>query len=250
MMERTINGRPLKECLDILSKPMAKSKLKGTNFYYIKIGDYISRMDEAFGICGYTVESLDPVTCIVTKSGQELFTTRCRVSLIADDGKLICFKDGVGGKEPTYANETGLDGGIKNLPNNVLGSAFKNACKKFGIFGETDSDDDDSSPDSAKNSNDANKPKAKDETYDLLITGDYESIGDDTQSGKPKYSVTAVSKENKDDKYFIIFYPNQYTKVAEKFNRMLSNKPRRILIKASQSSEKDGVKSLVFKNYA
>lgn len=249
-MERTINGRPLKECLDILSKPMAKSKLRGTNFSYYKIGDYISRMDEAFGICGYTVESLEPVSCIVTKSGQELFTTRCRVSLIADDGKLICFKDGVGGKEPTYANETGLDGGIKNLPNNVLGSAFKNACKKFGIFGETDSDDDEGSPDSTRTNNDTNKPKAKDETYDLLITGDYGNMGDDTQSGKPKYSVNACGKEDKNEKYFVIFYPNQYTKVTDKFNRMLAEKPRRIRIVASQSSIKDGVKSLVFKNYA
>lgn len=256
-MERKVNGKSLEEALKILTKKTKPTKTLTGKYPYWPIDSYIDRMNEAFGPLNYSVESLSDIKADRLDNGQIFFSTRCRVTIFDDEGKVVCFKDGFGAKEPTLAKETGKDGGIKNLPNNAFIAAFKAACHQLNIFSvrvecDESASENSESEDADNHSKSSEKIPTVNKVFSLKPDGDFFKERED-KDGKPIYHLKAYDPDNK-EKFLIIFYPNQYGKDTEKFNRLLvtvSNKGNiRLNIKASVSSvDSAGVTSIVFKGY-
>ena len=249
MKERMVNGKKWSDVLNALNvaKPKKGKKVK---FEYIPIEEYVKILDNNVGMSNYTVE-FDMPQYVQISSGQDLLTTKCRISVYDDDGTLITFKEGLGASDFAYsADNGGRDVNVKNSPVYAQQSAFKTAAKALGCFdfygtyGPADSSDSPDEPEAAERrpSRDAGKSKV------ITARTDGVFFEIDGRGDKPTYKLP-VRIDGEDAVSELIFYPNNYEKISQKFNQlaaMVTNKS--VLIKPSvrPCGEREGRKQFVF----
>ena len=258
-MSRTINGNTMQEVLLKLSKSEKPKYLQG-KYPYFPIDAYYNRLRSVIGLEHYT-EELIYKEYITIGNGQQLFSAVCKITLLDDNFTPILSKTGIGGVEVHY-NDEGVLAGLKNIENNAYLLAFKAAWHKLNIFGIRDLDHVDSENSSYKErphdtgstSSTTPRESRQNDTLWLSLDGPFTEARTDKQTGKPVYVVRAkqFNTQNQYRVVDVIFYPNQYTKALDEFNRLLANqstKPR-IHIIASESGAKENVTQLVFKGFA
>ena len=212
---RTVNGKPLNECLDVLRAYKPKSKEReaggGKKYMYYAFDEYVQRMDESFGNDHYHVEMSD-FQLLSIATGQQMPTVKCCITIIDDNGDVVAKKSAYGGSEVTKAKETGLDYNFGNLPGNAGKDAFKAACEMFGIFGVHLYNKD------TKNKEVKKEPE-KEKVLTLLSQGPMEEVSE--KDGKKTFKLKCrekVGRQVREALFEVLFYPNQYGSDAQKFN--------------------------------
>lgn len=163
LMSRTISGRSVEECLELLQKPPTRVCEKGNKdkYYYIKTRDYAKRLNEVFGSLNYDVSCTEPVLerlpitdrksdnasgsangrgtqsnyADVPQQEQLFFTSVCTITVRDDDGTVVCSKSCAGGIEIVYSSKIGRFTNLALEPSNATKAAFREVCKMFCIFG-------------------------------------------------------------------------------------------------------------------
>ena len=263
----TVNGKSLLEVLTALRAYKKPPHTSNDGFGYFKTAEYIDRFDSAVGIANYNIEYSD-FSYRQIATGQELFSVKCIITIIDDDGRAVLRRECYGGYECKYAKATGRDVNLQNASDFVCSYAFKNAAKRFGIFGlktkggegafqneshaemPEDVKDEKANPNSEKKSDSAT-------FINFYSEGSFEQVR--TDQGRPVYKLTAHEllspKQCKKEKSQIIFYPNQYSKGknAETLNKLISicsEKQTVIRIKTKVCGEDNGTTQYVFLGFA
>lgn len=238
----TINGKNLNVIFEELSKPKAYDDVLQKKFPYRKIKTYMERITSVVGQM-YSFTVIDSRYERIA-SDQEVLVVHGRLSLLSDDGAVVLQRDAMGGYEIAY-NDAGKQAGLKNSYNNACTAAFKACWNMLGIFGETG--DEPSVANSPKSRQTPQQSQTKQTLTEKMFEVSISSITierTDERSGKPVYK--SISKAGQT----IIFYPNQYLKVVDEFNRLLSSiqsspSGLKVKIMAKEKSE-----SLIFTNFA
>lgn len=253
----TINGRNISDVLNKIREKKTPKKDKAGKPYF-SIAEYFNVFDNAVGVANYNVDYSD-YQYTNTLSGQELYSVKCRITIIDDDGKSVLYRECYGGYTTQQEKNTGKDVNLQNSAEFVCNTAFKNAAKKFGIFGRYEEGDNSSGATSTKNSQPANNQKLQQNsnTVKLFATeGAFNKLRDDEQTGRPVYNLSAheyVGERLEEGLSNIIFYPNQYKDETDGMNAYLNacteGKQIKLRIKVKSLPEKNGVKQYVFKGF-
>ncbi|WP_026653347.1 Rad52/Rad22 family DNA repair protein [Butyrivibrio proteoclasticus] len=251
-MSSTVNGKPLAEVLASLRKVKYPAAKKG-KYDYFKIDEYISVFDEIVGIANYLVDYTDFSYSKITTS-QEQYTVKCRISILSDDGKVVLYRESYGGYTCQYEKNTGKDTNLSNSSNFACHAAFKNAAKRFGIFGAYCGGNNENSDVFSKEPDETSRNQNKKNSVINFVTdGKFEVI--DTKDDRPVYKLNAyeiVGDVCRDSISQIIFYPNMYSKDAKKMNGYITkccNSRTRMRIKVQCVAERNSVKQYVFKSF-
>ena len=248
-MERTIKGVPVAEVLKKISTKREPDDYLMGKYPYFKMETYHELLDAVVGSDHYNVDIIDRHYTTIS-SNQEIFSIHLRITLLDDNYQEICHKDGYGAREVQYAENTGKDGGIKNIENNAALSAFKAAWQQFGIFGSRCCSDEDNKSGKPPQTPARTNTKSA-EHYVLLSQGYVKEERIDRQLHKPVYKLMALHKEN-NSPCEVIFYPNQYAKCAdlmEKFIALCATKETEVSILATKGKDINGVSQLIFKSF-
>ena len=254
-----VNGRPLKEVLNELRAYREPPHKTYAGHKYFETSEFIGAFDEIVGVANYLVEYTDHSYQKIS-TGQELFSVKCIITIIDDDCKPVLKRECYGGYVCKY-NDTGSDVNLQNSLDFVCSYAFKNAAKRFGIFGLKTTDIKGGTSDVVKdekpaNTDNGNKKSSEAKVINFVTEGAFENFRED--NGRPVYRLSARQKF--DDKHMsttpveIIFYPNQYSKtkeVAEAFNSYLvkcQNTQCLLRIKTKPSKNDENV--LIFFGFA
>ncbi len=257
----TVNGRTIADVLKQIREKKTPNKDKLGKPYF-SIAEYFNVFDNAVGVANYNVDYSD-YTYTNTLSGQELYSVKCRITIIDDDGKPVLYRECYGGYTTQAEHNTGKDVNLQNSAEFVCNTAFKNAAKKFGIFGRYEEGDSSSNANTNKPAQDKptqNTQKSQQtskNTVKLFATvGAFNRLRDDEQSGRPVYGLSAqeyVGEQPEEGLSNIIFYPNQYKDETDGLNAYLGQcadgKRIKLRIKVSSLAPKNGVKQYVFKGF-
>ena len=258
MKERTVNGIPWEECLKRLRayKKPSKSKDYGKKSYpYHKVDEFLQLFDAVLGTEHYTVEfpAMQYERCA---SQQDMMVAKCRISVYDDDGDLITFKEGWGAQEFKYSDaNSGRDVNFDGQPHSACTDALKNACKFFGAFGyyteERSEDMASAQPSSGNPAGQApQKAASSNSPVDLYTAGSFFEQGE--KDGRKIWKIAASSQAGAKPDAEIIFYPDQYGKEAEKFNRLYNKAATErvfLRISASKCAPRNGLTQYIFKGY-
>ena len=250
-MGRTINGKPLSDVFNAIRQPKEPDDYLQGKYPYYKYGTYYNLAEECIGLDHYSFECIDKQFNTLNSS-QESLSVCCRLTLLDDDYTPICSRDGWGTIELTYTDK-GIRSGLKNDMNNALKAAFKSCMDAYGAFGKAQSDDE-AKPNRRSNNNNTPAVKAGDIKVMLATNGAPKIERTDAQTNKPVYTVSVTVVENgslTDKKGTLIFYPNQYGKVIERFNNVLAVAGQRAVslnIVAKEKVKENSV-SYVFKGF-
>ena len=247
----TVNGKAYADCVSELRKMRPPESEKGeTGFFYYKIEAFTEAMDMVFGNEHYRFRFSEPYYRLL-RSGQEMISVRCTLEIIGDDGTVVKSIDGYGDREILYANQSGR-ADVGNITSATATFAFKDACKYLGIFGYRTND----SLKSRKPGQSSKKStKAKEENLNLIVSDMFYQQGE--SKGKPIWKLPVILKA--DGKAAeVVFYHNQTSKKAERFNELfnfvengLSKKQGTVTLKlsVSPSGEYNGIPQYVFKDF-
>ena len=256
----TVNGRTLNEVLRDLRVHKDATFFTPDGHPYYKTAEFVSAFDNIVGVANYNVEYTDHSFRQIS-TGQELFSVKCIITIIDDDGKPVLKRECYGGYVCKYAKQSGNDVNLQNSLDFVCSYAFKNAAKRFGVFGlkTTAADEDKHKIEERKNGNDAAKTsKEKKPTCVVEIYAKKPFERKDDNCDRPTYYLHGytVDENNKSSgQAKIIFYPNLYSKYADELNTHISKclKPEgwtrmRILVSPCES-DKSNVPTYVFKGF-
>ena len=218
-MSRLVNGRTLNEVITQLrAYREPPHKTPDGKHKYFTAEELISAFDEIVGVCNYNVAYTD-YSYRQISTGQEVFSVKCSISIISDDGEELLKRECYGGYECKYSNTTGKDVNIQNSSNTVCSYAFKNCASRFGVYGLKVS----TAKESAQDTVSEEKPKASAEkntasnsVMNFCTDGAFAKVG--ATDGRPVYKLAAheiVGTKLKEQTSYIVFYPNQYSKTAE-----------------------------------
>lgn len=255
----TVNGRALKEVLDELQKYKNPLHKTHNGYGYFKTDEYVCAFDDIVGVANYNVEYTDYKYQKIS-TGQELFSVKCSITIFDDEGKPLIKREGYGGYVCKYERDTKKDVNLQNSPDFVCSYAFKNAAKRFGIFGLKKGIRDTSATNAvgATKSNQKNRDgNVSKETSVINFYAEDCFVQIREDDGRPVYKLNAhkiisdteMEKETSD----IIFYPKQYSRNAEVFNKYVSDcgngKKKQLRIKAMirESGQK---KTYIFMGFA
>lgn len=251
-----VNGRDLREVLADLRQYRKPTSKTNDGYGYFKTEEIVGAFDEIVGVSNYNVEYTDHKYTPIS-TGQELFSVKCIITILDDDGNAVLKRECYGGYVCKYAKSNGNDVNLQNSLDFVCSYAFKNAAKRFGIFGlKTKTIGDDVAPVIEKNVGNVGNDKSKtDKVMSFVTEGHFETERE--KDGRPVYTISAheiVSADKvKSELSNIIFYPNQYKNCAETFNKCIarcsSDKPARLKIKIGCLPARDGVSQYVFKGF-
>ncbi len=250
----TINGKSLNDVLNALrvKKTPTKEKL-GKPYFDIK--EYFQAFDSTIGVANYNVEYSD-FSYTQTLQGQELYSVKCRISILDDDGRVVLFRECYGGYTVQHEQNTGKDVNLQNSSEFVCNTAFKNAAKKYGIFGKYEEGE--SSTDSSKEQTSKkpeNKSSLKSEVKNFVSDGSFEKISEKNEGIVYKLMAHEMVSDSQclEAPVNILFYPNQYSNCETEFKKYLSSlnasTKRRLRIKVSSLKEYNGIKQYVFKGF-
>lgn len=249
-MSKTVNGKSLSEVMKQLREKKLPKADKG-RFKYFKINEFVSAFDSIVGISNYNVEYTD-LTYSQISTGQEKYSVKCRISILSDDGEVLLVRESYGDYTCQYEKETGKDVNLQNSSEFACHAAFKNAAKRFGIFGRYD---DVYELGSSENKPVKNIASPNDVILNFRTEGVFERIGD--KEGRPIYRINVHEKVGENDfrkeTAQIIFYPNQYDKDAAHFNQcyeLCNESPKRIRVKVKYTRNEGTMKQYVFKAFA
>ncbi|AOZ97857.1 Rad52/Rad22 family DNA repair protein [Butyrivibrio hungatei] len=250
-MSSTVNGKPLTEVLALL-REVKYPAAKKDKYNYFRIDEYISVFDEVVGIANYLVDYTDFSYSRIT-TNQEQYTVKCRISILSDDGEVILYRESYGGYTCQYEKNTGKDTNLSNSSNFACHAAFKNAAKRFGIFGAYGKIDRSVDAPSKATRDTKDTQNKKNSILNFVTEGKFEVV--DTKDERPVYKLNAyeiVGDVCRDSISQIIFYPNMYSKDAKKMNGYItkcSNSRTKMRIKVQCVAERDSVKQYVFKSF-
>lgn len=217
---RMVNGKPFNEVMIALREKKAPTETLPTGKKYFKSSDFFSTFDDIVGPCNYEIEYSD-YTYTRISTGQELFSVKCRITIIDDNGEPILYKESYGGYAVKYEKETKKEVNLQNSPDFVCTYAFKACAKKFGIFGINSTD---SGALHTTRVEAVDKEIKKDIFINVFADSKFVNIGD--KDGRPMYRLDAhevVNEQQCCEKLSqIIFYPNQYNKCADRLNAEIS----------------------------
>ena len=253
-----VNGRQLSDVLAELRvkrQPDPKNNKAGKPFFSIK--EYMQLFDSAVGVCNYNIDYSD-YTFSQTSSGQELYSVKCRISILDDDGRVVLYRECYGGYVMQQEHNTGKDVNLQNSAEFVCNTAFKNAAKKFGVFGKYEdgegSKDYDNRSSNQGTSTDSKPANKEVNAINVRSCGTFTKVSED--NGRPVYTLCAkvVSGDKmEEDTSNIVFYPNQYKNCAELLNKCISacsdGKQHDIRLKVSTAKPRNGVKQYIFKGF-
>ncbi len=244
-MKHYVNGRDWNEVLESLKSAVPK-KGDVMDFSYIPIKEFIRLLDSNIGVSNYTVEYSD-LKYISIKSGQDLLSVKCRLTIIDDEGEHFIFKEGLGGSEYSYsAKNNGRDVTCKNSPIYAQQSAFKSAAKALGCFYLSEYSNEGGNEQSSDRRSEPSKPRKGVDILKVDSCGAFYIV--DGSGDMPTYKLP-VKIKGEQCKSELIFYPNNYGKVSQKLNRLIVKvKEGSVYIKPSVRQCKDwnGVKQYVF----
>ncbi len=246
----TINGRTIEEVLRMLRAKKKTSRDKNGKPYF-SIGEYFQIFDSTVGVANYNVDYSD-YSFTRTESGQELYSVKCRISILDDEGKVVLYRECYGGYVVQHEKNTGMDVNLQNSAEFVCNTAFKNAAKKFGVFGKYE-DGTVSSEGDAPVKPAADKEPRKDAFINVFSQGAFAKVGE--RDGRPVYTLSArlICGDRMEEAVSnIVFYPNWYGKCSDELNRCItacSQKQYRLRLKVSSLNERDGVKQFMFKGF-
>ncbi len=248
----TISGRTLSEVIKGIRETKKPKKDKNGKPYFA-IEEYFQRLDKAVGVTNYNIDYSD-YGYTRTDSGQELYSVKCRISIIDDESHVVLYRECFGGYEVQHEHNTGREVNLQNSAEFVCNAAFKNAAKKFGIFGRFDEDSDVAG--SAENAPKATRTPAapdKGSVVNFVTAGPFETHSE--KDGRPVYTLSAkrVDGERMEEQASnIIFYPNQYKGYEKELNAYIGGckeKQYKLRIRASALQDKNGVKQYLFKGF-
>ncbi len=238
------SGKTLDEAMEIVRLGKAKTGKK-MKFQYWKIGDYFSRMEEAFGIAGFGVRySLkDPYTF---PNGQVMITCECTIDIYGENNEVVHSVMGCGAWELVRTSDGKGYVDFKNDAYNAQTSAFKSACKMLNIFCTLDNEKEEGGNNYSNSSNNSNNwsnnsgysnsntstpansggnQQSVEESISFYVMEAIKEVRRDNNTGKMVYELTAykmVGDAQYDDKtsYKIVFYPNKYKDCEDAFNKL------------------------------
>lgn len=250
-MSRTVNGQPLSDVLIRLREEKSPSADKGGKFKYFRIKEFVETFDSIVGIGNYNVEYTD-LNYSRISTGQEKYSVKCRISILSDDGDVLLIRESYGDYTCQYEKETGKDVNLQNSSEFACHAAFKNAAKRFGIFGRynemSGSDEGSSERQAAKNN-----VSSDDTVMNFVTDGPFVKI--DERDGRPVYRLDVheiVGENCRKDIAQLIFYPNQYGKDSKSFNSYYSlcaNSQKRLRAKVKFTRCVGSKKQYVFKSF-
>ena len=255
----TVNGKSLREVLNELrqyKKPLHKTR---DGYGYFKTEEIISAFDEIVGFANYNVEYTD-YKYTSTSAGQEMFSVKCIITIIDDDGKPVLKRECYGTCECKYSKDTSKVVNLQNSSDFVCSYAFKNAAKRFGVFGLKTGERAGDEPVTAEDNKSSVKaqPDTTASVMNFITSGAFEQVGD--RNGRPVYKISAYevvdASKCREKVSQIIFYPNQYSKsekITKNFNEYLTTckeKQRRLRINTKQVGEDNGITQYVFLGFA
>lgn len=249
-MSKTVNGKSLSEVMKQLREKKLPKADKG-DFKYFRINEFVQAFDSIIGISNYNVEYTDLKYSQIS-TGQEKYSVKCRISILSDDGDVLLIRESYGDYTCQYEKKTGKDVNLQNSSEFACHAAFKNAAKRFGIFGRyADVFDTDSSECKPVSNRSAS---SNDCIMNFRTDGSFEKI--DEKDGRPIYRINVHEKVGENDfrkeTAQIIFYPNQYSKEADHFNQcfeLCKSSPRRIRVKVKYTRDNGTKKQYVFKAF-
>ncbi|MBQ7067173.1 MAG: hypothetical protein IJN92_10180 [Lachnospiraceae bacterium] len=136
-MDRTIKGRTLQEAFSLLRAPYTGKWKYKKNIPFIPIEGFSERMDQVFGPDNIWIEFTEPKLICLSTTGQEVFVNMCHLTIFDDSGNIYRKTDGIGATEILPSQTSGKQSGLGNSPASTATLAYKDACKRLGIFGET-----------------------------------------------------------------------------------------------------------------
>lgn len=250
----TYCGKTLNEVLENISK-----KRSAVNFLddypYYKIEEYENVLIEALGGRKYYKTIFSDLQ-VVPVGKDVLMTCTCHLSFITDERQIGFETSGIG----SFRLKRKKSGdGFLALDNAALMcqyQAFKSACRTIQIFGIHSSDDIESQSLQIKP-----KPICKDKVSSastksneafqrIFVTQSlFEKVRED-KHGKPTWKVSVCDKDT-GEVADVIFYPNQYAKNNDLFNKLLAccgdGKPHDMRLMVSACSNAANV--YVFKDF-
>ena len=244
-----------------------KGKKREKSYPYIPYNVYKERMDSVFGCCGYHTEYSEP-QYMQLQNGQEIFSCKCRITLIDENGKALLYKEGDGCRE-IMLESNGKCSNLKNLPYFAQQNAFKSACKEFSIFGYDcveSCDDEDYAGDSRGGESGNNKAAAhgqsatsmepaatEQKVLEFYSEGSFFDVG--SRDGKPILKLAVrekVDSQLRTELSELIFYPNCYKKEESKINRLQADvKVKSVFLRlcVKESGIRDGKRQYVFNSF-
>ena len=257
-MTRTINEKTVSDIFAGLAVAKPCVKYLDGKYPYHEISEYVERMDAVIGKEHYAMH-YDECRMIELPNTQSAFVIKCTITVFDDEGNPVPVLSAEGfGSSEIKKNKDGNFLHLNNVPLYARQAAFKDACRRYGIFGESDMEADSSSQSGNTGKKQGDKgqenKKGQQAVLETFVTeGTMTVIRQDAQSGKPVYELLCYKKcgsEMEDHASTVIFYPNQYRKQEEllkKFVDLVSDgKPHIVTLKYSPASRAGG---LVFKGF-
>ncbi len=257
-MNKIVNGKNFADVLNELRvKKFAHAEKQ--NYNYFTIDEFVSAFDNIVGVANYSVEYSDFQYSRITTE-QEQYTVKCRITIFSDEGEPLLVRESYGGYACQYEKNTHKDVNLQNSSEFACHAAFKNAAKRFGIFGEkTDADSSKNSGGKQSTKNNASK-NASNNAGNKNVVMNFVSKGKfvefDTKDDRPCYKLDVLDypvEENGDKVSQIIFYPNQYHKCAEQLTRCIGTceqRPTRLRLTVQNVGVKNNMTQYVFKKFS
>lgn len=252
-----INGKTIHDIFAELAVEKPCEKYLDGKYPYHEIYEYKERMDQVIGKEHYSMH-YDECKMIELPNSQRAYVVKCTITVFDDDGQQVPILSAEGyGSSELKVNEKGRYLHLNNVPCYARTAAFKDACRRYDIFGETDVEKAAHSQvgktgiQKTGNPYDDHVKVAVMETF--VTEGCINIVRTDSQSGKPVYELKCYRKcgsQMEDHASSVIFYPNLYKKEERKVNEfvdLVSDGKQHIVTFKTSPSRQAGC--LVFKGF-
>jgi len=229
----TYNKKVLEQAIAELREYKEPSEYKQDYAYYA-IEEYVERMDEVFGACGYRAlySELDHVAFPL--ANQMMLTMKCRIEILGENGNVIHIAEGYGSEEVTQSSEGTKYYNLTTVAMNCGTYAFKSACKNLGIFAcrkvkkteennNSNSGNNNSNSRASRRASNASNASKNIVPVTFMVNRPFEVMWKDDE-GRPAYRMVAnmlVNEMISREPYEILFYPNQYKKAVGTLNDLI-----------------------------
>lgn len=180
-MERTINGKTIRQVLQELAEPLPKEAVKKNEqgFPYVSVDTYRERMDKVVGVLNYdfVISHLETTEY----NGKGLITCVGTLTIRDDNGNSVASKSSSGGTSIIVRNSDGQVVKASNDAKTATQDAFKSCCRMFGIAdGQIREERGKQKKNEGKDSKAASGPASESlnaEKFGIKIVGRFRSIG-------------------------------------------------------------------------
>lgn len=259
------NGKSLAEALLSFRAPKKATNDKD-GYSYFKIEEYTELLDACFGMDGYIAHySEGKIESLV--SGQCVILVKAVIDILGEDGSVIYAMEGYGTYEVIIARTGDRFINLSTAGLNANANALKAACCNAGAFGKRSADSDKGGS-SANNSGNAGRQQSSssgtqsNEVVRKFFVKEPMVVFWKDGGGKPAYRFVGqevVDGKMREKASEVLFYPNQYKKVSERFNTLVGHVMSvgdkgdvvsfKVLPVSEQKRNKDYFASYTFKSF-